>query len=178
MNCDDYLAMLETLPVGELAYGRAREHALCCRDCDRVTRVVAERERNMLLAYGALHPSAPARQTTAGALATSGRRRVVGYYRVGLGVTAMVTVAAMALSRRVMPPAPVIVSETFQLRCLSDEQAGELLRPVMKATGRVSIRSTASRTIVRVEATPAEMSRARSVLDRYENAPQPHCGRR
>ena len=47
MNCDTYLSMLETLPVEELAYGGAREHAANCRDCDRVTRVVAERERNM-----------------------------------------------------------------------------------------------------------------------------------
>ena len=50
MNCDTYLAMLETLPVEELAYGSAHDHAAGCRECDRITRVVAERERNMRMA--------------------------------------------------------------------------------------------------------------------------------
>jgi hypothetical protein len=177
MNCDDYLAMLETLPVGELAYGRARAHAMQCRDCDRVTRVVAERERNMLLTYGDLQPSVPATHMAAGALATSRRRRVARYYRIGLGITAMVTVAVMALSRRLLPPTPVTLRETFQLRCLSADQAAKLLRPLLEASGKASIRPTSSRTIVTIEASPQQMAQAQLVLDRYDKAPRSQCGR-
>ena len=45
MTCDDYLALLESLPVEELRYGAAREHATICPECSRVTRVVVEREQ-------------------------------------------------------------------------------------------------------------------------------------
>src|SRR4029077_2258109 len=84
MNCDTYLSMLETLPVEELAYGSAREHAANCRDCDRVTQVVAERERNLAMAFGGLYPSVQAGSITARALELSRRRRIALYYRIGL----------------------------------------------------------------------------------------------
>ena len=86
MNCDDYLSMLAKLPVENLAHLHARDHAAGCRDCDRVTRVVIEHERNMLTAFGELDSSVPAAQTASSALVSSRRRRVARYYEMGLGI--------------------------------------------------------------------------------------------
>ena len=118
MNCETYLSMLETLPVDELAYGDARVHAATCRDCDRVTRVVAERERNMLMAFGEVLSTRSGGPLAARARVLSRRRRIALYYRIGLGVATVATVLFLIMSRRTSP-CHCTVSETFHLQCLS-----------------------------------------------------------
>src|SRR6476646_8195756 len=101
MTCDDYLSMLETLPVQELAYGEAREHAAYCADCNRVTRVVAARERNMTLAYESAYPSASAVTVAERAIVTARRQRIAFYYRAALGLAAVVVMALFVVTRRI-----------------------------------------------------------------------------
>ena len=177
MNCDDYLAMLATLPVDELAYGRAREHAAGCRHCDRVTRVVAEREQNMLMAFGELRPSVPAAQTAATALMRSHRRKVGRYYQRGLGIAMVATVLLYVTMARMTPaPAPgARVSETFQLDCLSPEQAAEVLRPRIEPTALISFRPGPALGVISVEASREEIAVARSVLERYDSPAESRC---
>ena len=177
MNCDDYLAMLATLPVGELAYGRAGDHAASCRDCDRVTRVVAERERNMLTAYGDLQFSVPAEQIAERALVASRRRTVALYYRIGLGVAMVATVLFMILSLRVgLGPQTARVSETaFHLQCLSPEQAAEVLRSQLQPSTSIRIRPDSPLGIIRVAGSPDEMARARALLERYDTPAESQC---
>lgn len=178
MTCDDYLAMLATLPVDELDYGRAREHAAGCGDCDRVTRVVAQRERNLRLAFGDLHSSVPAAQVAEGALDRANRRRVARYYQIGLGITGALTALYMLVMARAAPEEPAArVSETFQLQCLSADQAADLLRPVVQATGSIAYRASSSRAVLEVDASPAEMARARMVIDHYDNSARSQCAR-
>jgi hypothetical protein len=176
VNCDDYLSMLATLPVEELAYGRPREHAAGCRDCDRVTRVVAEREHNMLVAFGDLDSSVPAAQTVTTALMRSRRRKVALYYKVGVGIAMVATALYVTTSRIVPAPPPTsTVSETFRLQCLSPEQAAEVLRPEIPATARISFRPSSPLGVIKVEASRDEMETARSVLDRYDSPAQSQC---
>jgi hypothetical protein len=178
MNCDAYLSMLATLPIDELAYGRARDHAARCRDCDRVTRVVAERERNMLIAFTDLDLSVPAGQVAARALVTSRRRTVALYYRIGLGVAAVATILYIVTSRQAPSPLPLPsadVRETFRLHCLSPEQAAAVLRQVLPASGRVSFQPDSPLGIIKVEASPEEIEQARSVLERYDTPTESQC---
>jgi len=176
MNCNDYLSMLATLPVDELNYGHAREHTLACRDCDRVTRVVAERERNMLLAYDALHSSAPVERTALRAIEASRRRRVVRYYEIAVGIAMAASLVSFVMVRRVPARVPVAtVSETFRLQCLSPDQAAEVLRPYRSSTSSISISSRSTLSIINVRAVPEEMQKLRSVIDRYDNPAQTRC---
>ena len=180
MTCDDYLAMLATLPVDELEYGRAREHAAGCRDCDRVTRVVAERERNLRLAFGDLHSSVPAVQVAAGAVDHANRRRVARYYQIGLGITGAATALYMLVMARAVPSPPPTarVSETFQLQCVSPAQAVELLRPhIHLPTSRFVFRDNAPRAGLTVETSPEDMAKARMMIDHYDNSARSHCAR-
>src|SRR5205085_12440185 len=91
--------LLETLPVEELSYGEARNHAAYCPECNRVTHVVAARERNMIMAYGEAYPSAFAATVAEQAITTARRRRVALFYRIGLGLAAAAVVAFVGMSR-------------------------------------------------------------------------------
>ena len=175
MNCNDYLSMLATLPVDELAYGTAREHVSTCHDCDRVTRVVVERERNMRLAFDDLHSSMPATQTAARALEASRRRRIARYYEVALGV-AMAATLVYFVSLRVTPDQArvVTVTETFRLQCLSPEQAAEVVRPFVSSAGEILIPPTGLG-IIDIRAPLEEVQKARSALDRYDNPRESRC---
>jgi hypothetical protein len=175
MNCDNYLSMLETLPIEQLAYGDAREHAATCRDCDRVTRVVVERERSMRMAFGDVYSSAPPDQIAARALVMSRRRTVAVYYRFGLGVATVATVLFMVASRKVGPSPAAIVKERFQLQCLSPEQAAEVLRQRHDPSTGFSIRPDSPLGIINVEAPPAAMEQVRALLARYDTPAESQC---
>ena len=176
MNCDTYLSMLATLPVEELAHDDARWHAANCPDCDRVTRVVAERERNMLTAFGELYPPVHDGASAARAIVLSRRRTVALYYRISLGIVAAASILFLIASRRVMPAPSVRVSETFHLQCLSPEQAVEVLRPFRSPSVSIVIPPSSPLGIITVAAPPEEMGRVRSVLQRYDNSTESQCG--
>ncbi len=181
MNCSDYLAMLSTLPVEELDYGSARAHVTECRDCDRVTRVVVERERSMLVAYADLDSGISRAQVASHAMALSNRRRVAFYYKVVLGLAALATVLFMVASRSmsrvadaraIIEGAPVSVdgaemlTETLVVRCGSPEAAAEILRTHLQGDARVTFRSIASPGFITIEASPQQMHVARDILAR------------
>jgi hypothetical protein len=176
MNCDDYLSMLATLPVEELGYGDARAHAATCRDCDRVTRVVAERERNMMMAFGELYPPMSAPPIAARALEISRRRRIAFYYRVGLGFAAVLVMFLFIAVRRVVPTPMAGVREAFPLRCLSADQAAEMLKPLVSENTSITARTNAGIGVITVTASQAEMQRVRSLLDAYDNPNAAQCG--
>ena len=178
MTCEDYLSMLETLPVEELAYGGARDHAAQCHDCNRVTRVVAARERNMTLAYAEAYPSASAMTVAERAIVTSHRRRVAFYVRAALVVAAVVTVLVTIMTRRVVPtPSSTLVQETFNLQCLSPQQAAEMLRQKIPHAASLSISAPPPPIgVLHIEGSPVEVQAARSVLDRFDTPAQSKCG--
>jgi hypothetical protein len=176
MNCESYLSMLATLPVGELQYGDARAHAANCRDCDRVTRVVTERERNMVLAYNEVYEPIAAAPMAERVLVLSRRRRVALYYRVGLAVAGAATIFFMIVSRRVTPAPVTGVRETFRLQCLSPAQALEILRPIRSPAASISAHESSPLGLIIVAAPPAEMERLRAVLERYDSPAQSQCG--
>lgn len=173
MNCDDYLAMLETLPVNELAHGEARGHAAICHDCNRVTRVVAERERNMLMAYGDVMPMAAASDVAATAVGVARRRRVASWYRAGLAAAAVVAIGVIGASR--LAPARVarrsmgIERQQFVLRCASADAAADLLRARLDDPEHLYVRVPPSMRVVIVEGDAGLRGRAASLIDEYES---------
>lgn len=164
MNCETYLSMLSTLPVEELAYGDAREHAATCRDCERVTRVVAERERNMLIAYGDVYAPVATEPYAAQAIELSRRRRVAFFYRIGLGIAMAATVVAMVAFGRTGASVSTRRSVTYKLHCLAPDQAAELLLASVPSTDHVSVRTDSNPAFIVISAPPRLMWRLLSVL--------------
>src|SRR5262249_4925643 len=174
MNCETYLSMLEILPVSELAFGDAADHAANCRDCDRVTRVVAERERNMLLAYGTISPPVPTGLLAAHALELSRRRRIAFYYRFALAIAALVSVLGFFMARRVRATIARAEVSFVGLHCLSCDQALGLLRPCVSPEVAISARGSSS--LLRIVASRAETARIRAFLRLYDNSAMSQCG--
>jgi hypothetical protein len=165
VNCNDYLSMLATLPIDELAFGNAREHAVECRDCDRITRVVAERERNIRLAYDTLHSPMSVEQTAFQAIEASRRRRIGRYYEGAFVLAMAASVMYLVTARRTVTRAPVpAATETFRLGCLSQEQAADVLAPERSQTTSISFPPRPAR-IVTVSGTVDDVRRAREALD-------------
>jgi hypothetical protein len=176
MNCETYLSMLATLPIDELTLGDARAHVAACRDCDRVSRVVAERERNMLMAFGELYPPTPADPIATRALEISRRRRVGRYYNTGLMAAAAAMLLSLFVVRRVVPAPTASVKETFRLQCLSPEQAIEILRPEASKNLSVFARPNSALGVIDVAGPRAELEVVRSLIDRYDNPAASQCG--
>jgi len=170
MNCDNYLAMLETLPVEELTHGEAREHAAVCRDCNRVTRVVAERERNMIMAYGDVIPSMHSTDVAVSAISTARRRRLAFFYKAGLAVAGIAAVGVIAGSRLLPQRNRSFVRERFALRCLSTGRAVRLLRSNVPGLLEARVRGYEPEGILEVAVDPRTMQAVKSVLDQYDNA--------
>jgi hypothetical protein len=176
MNCDDYLAMLETLPVEELTYGEARHHAAQCHDCNRITRVVAERERNMIMALGDARSSVSASGMAREALDLARRRRVASYYRAALTLATVGAVIAVVFTRRVVPrpTSSPVVHESFHLQCLSPDQAAVLLRD-SGIQGAIRIRPPSTIAVIDVETSAEEFPRIVALIDRYDNPKASTC---
>ena len=92
-------------------------------------------------------------------------------------VTAMfaflITVATVAVGRTVAPaPIPALgsmVEEAFLLRCLSQSQAAELIRPVLRESPSAMVLAPQRAAgVLTVRATPEQMQRVRAVFDKYE----------
>ena len=164
--------MLATLPIDELTGSDARAHVATCRDCDRVSRVVAERERNMLMAFGELYPPTPADPVAARALEVSRRRKIGVYYRVGLGAVISAALLSMVVAR-VVPSPNAMVNETLRLQCLSPEQALEIVGPVSRKMV-VYPRSPAAN-VLNIAAPATELNRIRALMDIYDNPGASQC---
>ena len=174
MTCDEYLARLAALPLDELTYGPARDHAATCANCARATRVVAERERLSVLVAEDLASSPPAIHAAEGALRASRQRKVRWFNRIGIGVATIATIL-LVLAERSSPSAPARITDTFRLRCLAPEQAAEVLRPILHRDASVTIRPSSPIGIVTVSASPADMAAARARLNEHDNATRSAC---
>jgi hypothetical protein len=176
MNCETYLSMLSTLPIDELTHGDARAHVATCRDCDRVSRVVAERERNMLMAFGELYPPTPADPVATRALEISRRRKIGLYYRMGIGVAAAATFLSVFATRRAFPGPSPAVNATFRLDCMSPAQAIEIIRMGASKNVQISARPNSPLSVVDVTAAAGELDRVQALIEQYDNRAAMNCG--
>lgn len=175
MTCEDYLSMLETLPVQELAYGEARDHAAFCADCNRVTRVVAARERNMTLAYESAYPSASATTVAERAIAAARRQRIAFFLRAGLAAAAVLVVALFIVTRRIVPANGIASMQQFNLRCLSPDQASTLIRQQVPDGERITIRVPPRVAVVEVGGSTEQVRIASALIDRFDNDQEARC---
>jgi type II secretory pathway component GspD/PulD (secretin) len=165
-TCEQSLRALASLPAAEIQSNRAlARHAEACPDCSRVAAVVLERERSLALALDSLRPRTdPARLADTVALAAErhGTARFVKW----LLIAAMAATAWFALDNTIGEHERKIAdlrTETFQLNCLSPEQAEGLIEPYLRADGH-GIYFTNGVNSVTVRARPTELVRARQVI--------------
>jgi hypothetical protein len=89
-------------------------------------------------------------------------------------VAVIVAMGVVGVSRAVAPAGGGLAQEAFVLRCLSAEEAGALIRPILGDNGRALAGANAPR-VLNVWATPAQMERVRAELDRQDGPGSPFC---
>jgi hypothetical protein len=67
------------------------------------------------------------------------------------------------------------VTETLTLKCLSPEQAGELISPYVRSNGSLYYLPKSSLQVITVRATPGEMTAVKALLSRFDTAPAGSC---
>lgn len=178
MTCDEYLAVLATAPVEELARNRGHEHTATCVDCERVTRVVVEREWHLATTLDDLYSNRPPAVTAANAIAMSRQRRVQHWFwfTVAAAVAGAVLVSTMLFPRtEAAIAAQSQVEQMFLLRCLSAAQAGALTRPLLAPDGMSIFSGEPGVGVFTVRGSQEQLEKVRTMLDRYEGAAPAAC---
>jgi hypothetical protein len=178
MRCEEYLQLLSTLPVEDLVDGRAGDHLGSCPDCNRATKLVVERERNMMMALAGMSSQIQPLEMARSTFAVERRHRMARLYIAGL-LALLLTVGVVVVNRTVIPVETSRgmggeINQTFRPRCLSVAAAADLLRQeVPSRTLRITMRLGSS--LLFASGTREDLRQARGVLDRYDNPTASTC---
>ena len=178
MRCEEYLQLLSTLPVEELVDGRSGDHLGTCPDCNRATKLVVERERNMMMALGGMSSQMQPLELSRASFALAQQRKMSRWYIGGLA-TLLVAITAVVLDRTIIPAKRSHIqadaaSQIFRPSCLSPQSAAELLRQYV-ASPSLTVSIPQGGTMMMLGGSIEDLMRARSVLDRYDNPTASTC---
>jgi hypothetical protein len=179
MRCDEYLHLLSTSPVEELTEGRAGDHLATCPECNRVTQLVVDRDRNMVSALAGMSSYMQPSQTAHMALNVGRHHRLKRVY-IGASLVAGSWIGALALSRLVLPAnqgamvEEALFTEAFNVRCMSTHDMADLMKAQITSR-RSSIETRNASRIITVRATQDELDKVRATFNQYDNASQTAC---
>ena len=183
MNCQECLAMLSTASATELEQSdAARSHYASCPECSRAITLVLGAERDLTSNLNKIAFKIPASITAESAVAIAKRRRIGKALAVVFAALIVVTLwitwiqlivpsmrATAELAR------PNLVTETIKLRCLSSEQAGDLISPYVRSNGSLYYVAKPPLKILTVRATPEELREVKTLLDRFDSSSEGGC---
>ena len=183
MNCQECLATLSTASALELEQSdAARSHYAACPDCSRVTSLVVGAERELASNLNKVAFKVPASITAETAIAIAKRRRIgkalAVVFAALIAVTLWITwiqVIVPSMQATAELARPNLVTETLKLRCLSSEQAGDLISPYVRSNGSLYYVAKPPLKILTVRATPEELREVRTLLDRFDSPGEGGC---
>ena len=175
MRCEEYLQLLSTLPVEELVDGRAGDHLGTCPDCNRATKVVVERERNMVMVLAGMSSHVQPMDTARTTFALARHRSRSRWYIGGL-LLLLLAFGSIVVGRTVIPihANGDRVTATLRPQCLSPTAAADLLRQ-QESSGLMRIVIHPGSTLLTVSGSATDLVRARAVLARYDNPTASTC---
>ena len=183
MNCQECLAALATASVTELEQSdTVRQHYSTCPECSRVVKLVAEGERDLASVLNGTPSAVPATLTAETAIAVAKRRRTGRILSMVFGALVVVTLWITWL-RVIVPSMQAtaemarsnLLTETIKLRCLSSEQAGDLISPYVRTNGSLYYIAKAPLKVITVRATAEELRNVKTVLERFDNSSETAC---
>lgn len=170
MTCDEYLAILAATPAEEIRRGRLPDHGSTCPHCERATRMVMERERQLVRLDDALYSRTPASVPPAAAVAARRHLVVERLYRLAVAITILGAVGFYVGKRLVVPagdtaaPASVVSEYAFLIRCLSAQEAAAVARPLLGANGQITYTGETGRGVVTVRGTRSEIEQVTEAI--------------
>jgi len=176
MTCDDYARLVMTRSWSELSEGEAAEHTFACTRCSQLREVVeraqAQLEYAMAAARSSIHPSVLADRAIVGARLRSLERWLLLLPVFLLGLVLWLGTQGLPLStvelltgRR---PLPSLTTSTIALRCLSAEQARELVRPYLSHDQDIIVGTIGSTYTLTVRGTAQAVQQTKKVVEEFE----------
>ena len=183
MTCDDYSRLVMTRSWSELTEGEAAEHAKSCTRCSQLREMVevaqTQLEFAMSAARSSIHPNVLADRAIVGARLRSVERWlfIIPIFLLALvlwlGIKGLPQSTVELLTGR--RPLPTLMTSTISLRCLSAEQARELVRPYLGQDHGIIVGNVGSTSTLTVRGTAQEVQQVRKVLDEFEASPEAAC---
>ncbi len=183
MTCQECLAAVTTASLQEIqSDAQIRKHWEECQDCSRVVTLLAAGEHD-LAALLAEHSSTKLPSQTAETAISRAKRQRMGVVLSGVFAILLAATIWIAWVRVVVPSARATadmttnhqLTETLALKCLSPEQAGELISPYVRANGSLYYLPKSPLKVITVRATADEMNNVKSILGRFDNPPAGTC---
>ena len=182
MTCDDYNRLVMTRSWSELREGEAIEHTSGCARCSQLRKILeraqAQLEFAMNAAQSSIHPNVLADRAMVGSRLRSVERWLLIFpillfsLVVWLGMRGLPQSTVELLTGR--RPLPVMTS-TIALRCLSAEQARELVRPYLNHNQTIVVGAIGSTQTLTLRGTAQEIEQTKKVVEQFEAHPAAAC---
>src|SRR5450759_2144712 len=183
MTCGECLSELATGSLRELPPDSAvMLHCATCPDCSRLTTLLREREYNAANVLNNLPPMSSPITVAETSVRTAHRRRV-GRVVVMLSGAALVVTIWIAAATTIIPglnhadatTSSTLRTETIPLRCLSPQQAADIVKPYVRSGGSTYYVSTSGISAITVRGTGVELAKSRNLIRDFESDPAAAC---
>ena len=183
MTCDDYNRLVMTRSWSELREGEAIEHTSGCARCSQLREILeraqAQLEFAMNAAQSSIHPNVLADRAMVGSRLRSVERWLLIFpillfsLVVWLGMRGLPQSTVELLTGR--RPLPAVMTSTIALRCLSAEQARELVRPYLNHNQSIVVGTIGSTQTLTLRGTAQEIEQTKKVVEQFEAHPAAAC---
>jgi hypothetical protein len=184
MTCEECLSELATGSLRDLPSDSAvMQHCATCPDCSRLTTLLRDREYNAANVLNNLPPMSNPITVAEASVSTAHRRRV-GRVVVMISGAALIITIWIAAATTIIPRlnradtqvgSSVLRTETMPLKCLSPQQAADIINPYVRSRGSTYFVPTSGISAITVRATGEELTKSRNLIREFENDPAAAC---
>lgn len=200
MTCEECLTEMATISTHEVHGTAVALHSAHCSECARVLQAITDADRLMMQERDETYYTASPTDITQRAVVLGQRRGTfVGvslFSLVMLGASVWYAGVILTNSERALrnatdagdalryapavvgsaaPPAVSFVTETFDIRCLSNASVRQLIGPYLTARGSQLIWTDPPLHAMTIKATEFEMPQIRDVLKRFDTPEYGRC---
>ncbi|MFL5500277.1 MAG: hypothetical protein ACJ79Q_03500 [Gemmatimonadaceae bacterium] len=184
MRCQEALSELATASLRDMQPdSEVMQHCSGCPDCGPLATQLRDREYRAASLLNSLPPMSNPISVAerAGSLA---RRRRIGKVAVFVSGAALVltiwtAVFLTGFGRQVMgidhSGAPRLRTETIALKCLSPEQAADIINPYVRSHGSTYYIGSSGVAAITVRGTADELAKSHALIRQFESDPQASC---
>ena len=183
MRCQECLAELATGSLRDLTpESEVMRHCATCPDCGPLATLLRDREYSAATILNTLPPISNPISVAETAGMVSHRRRVgkVVVFLTGaaLAATIFISISATNVGRMMFGlsrDVPALETETIPLKCLTPEQAGQLVDPYLNTPGSTYSVASASEgpvPVIIIHGTPRQIAKSLSLIREVERHPR------
>jgi hypothetical protein len=183
MTCEECLSELATGSLREMpADSSVILHCATCPDCSRLTTLLRDREYKAANVLNNLPPMSSPITVAETSVRTAHRRRV-GRVVVMLSGAALVVTIWIAAATTIIPAlnradattSSTLRTETISLRCLSPQQAADIIKPYVRSRGSTYYVPTSGISAITVLGNASEVAKSRNLIGEFEEDPGAAC---